>query len=75
MNIFKKNKNKIYPIRFLNNHKKYNNETCSICLEKFNNNSINIPCGHNFHSKCILNWFDKDLSCPICRIRIKFKIE
>jgi hypothetical protein len=72
MNIFNKKKYRIYPIIFLKLDKTYITNECSICMEKFNNDRINIPCGHNFHSKCILDWFEKDMSCPICRIRTKF---
>jgi hypothetical protein len=72
MYIFKK-KNKIFPIIFNKNNIKFNTNECSICISKFDNNRINLPCGHNFHSNCILNWFEKDMSCPICRLKIKFK--
>jgi hypothetical protein len=44
-------------------------DECTICLEGFSTNQINIrlPCNHKFHTKCILQWFEKELICPNCR--------
>jgi len=44
-------------------------ETCPICIEPFNESEDNLilDCKHKFHVHCILSWFEKDLSCPICR--------
>lgn len=48
-------------------------ETCSICIESFSNKHTNIilDCGHKFHSSCIISWFEKELTCPICRKSIQ----
>lgn len=32
-----------------------------------------LPCGHSFHSSCIHKWMNVNLSCPICRQRMKRK--
>lgn len=48
---------------------------CAICLEKIQlpflqNDGLHLPwCHHNFHSKCILPWFEKinALVCPYCK--------
>ena len=45
-------------------------EKCSICRESWNlkdNDVIRLSCNHFFHKKCILEWFEKNESCPICR--------
>ena len=51
-----------------------NNEPdmCSICLEEYNSTTkiCILPCGHIHHKKCILEWYKKDKSCPICRINL-----
>jgi len=28
------------------------------------------PCGHSFHTVCLLNWMDVKLECPSCRSRL-----
>ena len=46
---------------------------CTICLEKYKKKEkiIILPCEHNFHEKCIKEWFEKDNnSCPNCRENI-----
>ena len=50
-------------------------DTCAICIESFSNKSTNIilDCGHKFHSACIISWFEKELTCPICRKSIQPK--
>ena len=42
---------------------------CCICLEKLDY-SIVLECKHSFHTHCILSWFEKELSCPLCRSRV-----
>jgi len=43
--------------------------TCSICLEEFNSEKdISIlDCKHIYHMDCIIEWINKDPSCPLCR--------
>ncbi|KAG8178433.1 hypothetical protein JTE90_025725 [Oedothorax gibbosus] len=44
------------------------NFSCPICLDLFVGNDIcATPCGHVFHSKCILKWTDSSKACPECR--------
>lgn len=43
---------------------------CAICLDKYqvSVNICGLPCGHNYHQKCILTWLLRDNHhCPICR--------
>ena len=69
MCIFEKNA-KILPIVFTDKSNKYLEDNCVICSNKFNNNYIALPCGHVFHSDCILQWINKKLSCPTCRMKL-----
>ena len=71
--ILKLRSNKITPIIFSKTNKKYNNE-CPICLDKLFDNEANLPCGHIYHSKCILDWFDKKMSCPVCKMKIQWNL-
>lgn len=44
--------------------------TCAVCLEAYHSNSIlcGLPCGHNYHKRCIYAWLHRDnYHCPICR--------
>jgi len=42
---------------------------CVICMSHFKNGQrIRVlPCQHEYHSKCIAQWFTMNSSCPICR--------
>jgi len=53
------------------NIKKYDNDICPICLEKYKPNEYGrtLPkCNHLFHKKCIDKWFriNSNKFCPIC---------
>lgn len=50
--------------------------TCCICLDEINKESIFLNCGHEFHYNCIKEWTNKKPNCPLClKILInKFKI-
>ena len=61
--------NKILPIVFPKVEKIYKQSDCIICTKKLETYS-SLPCGHIFHSDCILTWLDKKMSCPICRIKV-----
>ena len=45
---------------------------CCICLENFkiNDETINLPCIHIFHSNCIKTWMKRQDICPICKNKI-----
>ena len=47
----------------------YQQTTCVICFENFNNNDqIRIlNCNHYFHDQCINEWLTKNPNCPVCR--------
>ncbi|CAL0312000.1 unnamed protein product [Lupinus luteus] len=50
-------------------------QQCQICLEKFygekeDDDDVEIttmPCGHVFHSQCIIQWLQTSHMCPLCR--------
>lgn len=71
---------KILPIFFQDEEgsKRFETNECCICLDKFNEtNKAKMPCGHYFHTDCILNWVDKkkrNMNCPICRQNLKWTI-
>ncbi|XP_024018104.1 E3 ubiquitin-protein ligase RNF181 [Morus notabilis] len=45
--------------------------TCVICTEEvmIGSQLIRMPCSHQFHEDCILQWLNKANSCPLCRFR------
>lgn len=51
---------------------------CTICYCKLNESPddkttelIKMPCGHHFHSGCLLQWLEQDHTCPVCRKKIE----
>jgi len=48
-------------------------EICSICIESYlpPQKSITLSCNHKFHSNCIKEWFEQELTCPICRTTVE----
>ena len=46
-------------------------QTCVICFEKVpSTNSARakrLTCGHAFHFRCIIKWYENSDDCPICR--------
>ncbi|GJR00458.1 nucleotide-binding alpha-beta plait domain-containing protein [Tanacetum coccineum] len=41
---------------------------CSVCLDPFNcqQEVYRLPCGHYFHKVCIVPWFLRKNTCPVC---------
>jgi len=45
-----------------------NTNNCSICIEPLKSSkSKQLNCNHEFHLKCIKNWYSVQQNCPICR--------
>ena len=63
-------KNSVVPIVFPKSKNIFLEKSCPICSKDYENNHISLPCGHTFHSGCVLTWFEKKMNCPICRIDV-----
>lgn len=44
-------------------------DMCVICIEPLQSKqtTIILECNHIYHKNCILDWFNKELTCPMCR--------
>jgi len=41
---------------------------CAICLNELKDETtFKLECGHELHSTCLVNWFRRNPSCPVCR--------
>ena len=52
----------------------YNNTSCPITMEEFNNGEQICQikhCGHNFREDALRNWFTTNVRCPVCRYDIR----
>ena len=45
-------------------------EDCCICYSEIPNARTTLECGHSFCTKCILTWFQRNNSCPMCRAMV-----
>ncbi|KAK9508244.1 hypothetical protein O3M35_007944 [Rhynocoris fuscipes] len=43
---------------------------CIICREEMLRTCKILPCNHIFHTVCLRSWFQRQQSCPICRLNI-----
>ena len=46
---------------------------CSICLEEFaceEDEIVQMPCSHVYHSRCIVKWLECNHLCPLCRFEM-----
>lgn len=51
-------------------NKKFEKDSCQICLELLSENNLlrNLDCNHYFHKKCLDYWLTKKSNtCPLCR--------
>lgn len=44
-------------------------EKCVICLDRVmvGSEAVQMPCVHNYHEECIVNWLQRSNLCPLCR--------
>lgn len=44
-------------------------EECSLCLEEFvaGEELLQLTCQHFFHESCVTPWFQRSLTCPLCK--------
>ena len=45
-------------------------EDCCICYSEIPKARTTLECGHSFCTKCILTWFQRNNSCPMCRAMV-----
>ncbi|KAI4498518.1 hypothetical protein M0802_006453 [Mischocyttarus mexicanus] len=43
---------------------------CIICREEMVSASKKLPCNHIFHTACLRSWFQRQQTCPTCRLNI-----
>nr|CAD7586557.1 unnamed protein product [Timema genevievae] len=43
---------------------------CIICREEMVTASKKLPCNHIFHTSCLRSWFQRQQTCPTCRLNI-----
>ncbi|XP_078036009.1 septin interacting protein 3 [Augochlora pura] len=43
---------------------------CIICREEMVAASKKLPCNHIFHTACLRSWFQRQQTCPTCRLNI-----
>ena len=72
--LFNLRSNKVLPITFPKINNIYNINHCVICFDNLNDDQISLPCGHRFHSVCILKWFEQQMCCPTCKMKIQWSI-
>jgi len=42
--------------------------TCPICTDAMNETTVELSCGHSFHTHCAIAWFRTGAdTCPLCR--------
>jgi hypothetical protein len=46
-------------------------QTCTICLSELLNCRQLAACGHYFHYRCLFQWMQTKMECPICRAPIQ----
>lgn len=49
------------------------NKKCMICFEDFevNQKFVRLPCFHIFHVHEIFKWFERNKTCPVCRMDVE----
>lgn len=47
-------------------------DVCTVCIQCFESTvgAKQVPCGHVFHSHCLINWLSLHNSCPLCRFQL-----
>ena len=69
-------KYKVLPIALV--EKKIEQESCSICCEDFQDDTVHLYCGHPIHFKCLKQWdmyLNTDrITCPLCRASTKREV-
>ena len=63
------------PVPFQTLEEEALNESCSFCIEEFENNDmvIRLPCNHVYHPRVIRAWLHTSPNCPLCRKRVEVR--
>ncbi|ALC45444.1 sip3 [Drosophila busckii] len=64
-----RNMNTLYPDATPEELRQSDN-ICIICREDMVNHAKKLPCGHIFHTTCLRSWFQRQQTCPTCRLNI-----
>lgn len=43
---------------------------CIICREEMLQGCKKLPCNHIFHTNCLRSWFQRQQTCPTCRMDV-----
>ncbi|XP_076463487.1 E3 ubiquitin-protein ligase synoviolin A-like [Babylonia areolata] len=43
---------------------------CIICREEMTTGCKKLPCNHIFHTSCLRSWFQRQQTCPTCRLDV-----
>ncbi|XP_019867045.2 E3 ubiquitin-protein ligase synoviolin A [Aethina tumida] len=63
------NMNTLYPDATAEELRAADN-VCIICREEMTTASKKLPCNHIFHTSCLRSWFQRQQTCPTCRLNI-----
>ena len=61
--------NTLYPTATADDLERSDN-VCIICREEMSVNCKKLPCNHIFHTNCLTTWFQRQQTCPTCRLDV-----
>lgn len=64
-----RNMNTLYPDATVEELEAADNE-CIICREDMHSGAKKLPCNHIFHAACLRLWFQRQQTCPTCRLNV-----
>ncbi|XP_026314914.1 E3 ubiquitin-protein ligase synoviolin [Hyposmocoma kahamanoa] len=64
-----RNMNTLYPDATPAELANADNE-CIICREEMHTGAKKLPCNHIFHAACLRLWFQRQQTCPTCRLNV-----
>nr|CAG4635375.1 EOG090X03TK [Artemia franciscana] len=64
-----RNMNELYPDATEEELRNADN-VCIICREEMTVGAKKLPCNHIFHTVCLRSWFQRQQTCPTCRLDV-----